>query len=59
MQVIRECQMRAVILAELAKDAPEFEDQLHYVAKEWLTLAFLIEQLNVRADVAPKSSARH
>ena len=36
MQVIRECQMRAVILTELAKDAPEFEDQLLYVAKEWL-----------------------
>ena len=58
MQVIRECQMRVQILTELAKDAPEFEDQLLYVAKEWLTLAILIEQLNVRAGVA-KSSARH
>ena len=38
MQVIRECQIRAVILTELAKDAPEFEDQLLYVAKQWLTL---------------------
>jgi len=59
MQVSRECQMRAVILTELAKDAPEFEDQLHYVAKAWLTLAILIEQLNVNADPAPQSSARH
>jgi hypothetical protein len=59
MQVIRECQMRAVILTELAKDAPEFEDRLLYVAKEWLTLVILIEQFNARADVAPKSSARH
>jgi len=58
MQVIRECQMRVQILTELAKDAPEFEDQLLYVAKEWLTLAILVEQLNVRAYAA-KSSARH
>ncbi len=47
------------ILTELAKDAPEFEDQLLYVAKEWLTLAILIEQLNANADVARQSSARH
>jgi len=59
MQVIRECQMRVQILTELAKDAPEFEDQLLYVAKEWLTLAILVEQLKARAGVAPKSSARH
>ena len=59
MQVIRECQMRAVILTELAKDAPEFEDQLLYVAKQWLTLVILIEQFNAGTDVAPKSSARH
>jgi len=59
MQVSRECQMRAVILTELAKDAPEFEDQLHYVAKEWLTLAILIEQLNAKAGAAPEPSARH
>jgi hypothetical protein len=59
MQVIRECQMREKILTELAKDAPEFEDQLLYVAKEWLTLAILVEQLNARGDVAPKSSTRH
>ena len=59
MQVIRECQMRVEILTELAKDAPEFKDQLLYVAKEWLTLAILTEQLNAGADVAPKSSAPH
>jgi hypothetical protein len=41
-QVIRECQMRAVILTELAKDDPVFEDQLLYVAREWLTLATLV-----------------
>jgi hypothetical protein len=27
MQIIRECRMRAVILTEIAKDAPEFENQ--------------------------------
>ena len=60
MQVIRECQMRAVILTELAKDAPEFESQLLYVAEKWLTLAILSEQLSAGADAAaPKSLARH
>jgi hypothetical protein len=44
--------MRAVILTELAKDAPEFENQLLYVAKNWLTLAILSEQFNVGADAA-------
>jgi hypothetical protein len=49
-QVIRECQMRAVILTELAKDDPGFEDQLLYVAREWLTLATLVEQFNVACN---------
>ena len=40
----------AVILTELAKDAPEFENQLLYVAKKWLTLAILSEQFNAGAD---------
>ena len=44
MQIIRECQMRAAILTSIAKDAPELEIQLLYVAKEHLTLATIIEQ---------------
>jgi hypothetical protein len=60
MQIIRECRMRATILFELAKDAPELEDQLLYVAKKWLTLAILSEQLNAGANrAANKLSARH
>ena len=60
MQIIRECRMRATILIELAKDAPELEDQLLYVAKKWLTLAILSEQLNAGANLAAnKLSARH
>jgi hypothetical protein len=52
--------MRATILIGLAKDAPELEDQLLYVAKKWLTLAILSEQLNAGADrAANKLSARH
>jgi len=52
--------MRATILIELAKDAPELEDQLLYVAKKWLTLAILSEQLNAGANLAAnKLSARH
>ena len=36
--------MRAAILTGIAKDAPELEIQLLYVAKEYLTLAILSEQ---------------
>ena len=46
MQVIRECQLRATILAELAKDTPELRDQFLYVAQKWLTLATLRALLN-------------
>ncbi len=60
MQIIHECRMRAVILTELAKDAPEFENQLLYLAENWLTLAIIGEQLNVDVDrAANKLSTRH
>ncbi|MGA8825358.1 MAG: hypothetical protein WB613_21275 [Pseudolabrys sp.] len=52
MQIICECRIRAAILTELAKDAPEFENQLLYVAKKWLTLAIIREQLIAGADRA-------
>ena len=45
MQIIHECLMRATILTILAKDDTELENQLLYVAQEWLTLATLREQL--------------
>ena len=60
MQIIRECRMRAAILTGIAKEAPELEDQLLYVARKWLTLAALREQLNADADRTDhKLSARH
>ena len=52
MQIIRECRMRAAILTGLAKDAPELENQLVYVAEKWLTLAIIAEQLSSGADRA-------
>jgi hypothetical protein len=53
MQIIRECRMRAAILTAIAKEAPELEIQLLYVAEKWLTLAALREQLKAGADRAP------
>jgi hypothetical protein len=52
MQIIRECRMRAAILTSIARDDPELRIQLLYVAKEWLTLADISEQLNADADRA-------
>ena len=60
MQIICEYRIRAAILTELAKDSPEFENQLLYVAKKWLTLAIIREQLIAGADrAAHKLSARN
>ena len=60
MQIIRECRTRAAILTELAKDAPELEHQLLYIAQNWLTLAILSEQLNAGTDrAANKLSVLH
>lgn len=51
MQIIHECRMRAAILTAIAKDAPELESQLRYVAQKWLMLAILREQLDARRSV--------
>ena len=60
MQIICECRIRAAILTELAKDPPEIESQLLYLAKKWLTLAIISEQLNADADrAAYKLTTRH
>jgi hypothetical protein len=60
MQIIRECRMRAAILRGVAKNAPELEPQLLYVAEKWLMLAALREQLNADADrAADELPARH
>jgi hypothetical protein len=59
MQIIRECRMRAAILTGIAKDAPELEVQLLYVAKEYLTLAIISEQLSAGTDrAAPRLPVR-
>jgi len=44
--------MRAEILTSIAKDAPELEIQLLYVAKEHLTLVAISEELNAGTDRA-------
>ena len=41
MQRTNECRSRALVLMELAKEAPELKEQLLYVAQKWLTLAAL------------------
>jgi hypothetical protein len=59
MQIIRECRMRAAILTSIAKDAPELESQLLYLAQQWVTLATLREQLNARTDRVPDNPSVH
>jgi hypothetical protein len=55
MQINRECRMRAAIFSSIAKDVPELEIQLLYVAKEWLTLAIISEQFNAEGHRGAKT----
>ena len=59
MQFATECRGRALVLTEMAKQAPEFRDRLLVVAQLWLTLATLEDQINVGADHAHKLSLFH
>ena len=57
MQIIRECRMRDNSYWT-CDECPELENQLVYVAKKWLTLAIICEQLTAGADrAAQKLSA--
>jgi hypothetical protein len=56
MQISRECRMRAAILTSIARDAPELEIQLLYIAKEHLTLATISEQLNAGTSALCRDS---
>jgi len=51
--------MRAIVLMEMAKEAPEFKGQLLAVAESWLTLAALEDQINASVDQAHKLNLFH
>ena len=59
MQFATDCRMRAIVLMEMAKEAPEFKGQLLAVAESWLTLAVLEDQINASVDQAHKLNLFH
>ena len=59
MQFASECRDRALILIEIAKEAPEFEDRLLALAQSWLTLAALEDLINGGVGQADKSHSFH
>ena len=59
MQFATDCRMRAIVLMEMAKEAPEFKGQLLAVAESWLTLAALEDQINASVDQAHKLNLFH
>ena len=44
MEFSRRCRQSAMELVEMAKEAPELEAQLKYLAQDWLVLAALGEK---------------
>jgi hypothetical protein len=39
MQIVSNCQNRALVLLQIAKECPEFREQAFYLAREWLDVA--------------------
>jgi hypothetical protein len=39
MQIVRNCQNRALLLLQIAKECPEFREQAAYLAREWCDVA--------------------
>ena len=39
MRIANQCQQRALVLLQIARDCPEFRDQAVYLAREWLEVA--------------------
>ena len=47
MRIVSNCQDRALVLLEIARENPEFEEQATYLANEWLAIAALRISLGV------------
>ena len=39
MQIASQCQQRAFLFLQIAKEYPEFREQAFYLAREWLDVA--------------------
>jgi len=48
------CRQHALVLLEIAKEAPEFKDRATALAQMWLTLAALEDQTTVWAHHAER-----
>jgi hypothetical protein len=57
MQLADNCRTRALVLMEIAKEAPELKNQLFAVAQMWLCLSALIENNNISSEQADKSNS--
>ena len=41
MRIVNGCQDRALVLLQIARENPQFEEQAAYLAHEWLAIAAL------------------
>jgi hypothetical protein len=39
MRIARQCQDRALLLLQIARECPQFEEQAAFLAREWLAIA--------------------
>jgi hypothetical protein len=59
MKLARHCRKRATELKEMAKDAPDLEEQLLHIADDWMTVARLREKFYAGMNQTDASQAVH
>jgi hypothetical protein len=47
MRIVSNCQDRALVLLQVAREYPQFEERANYIAHEWLAVAALQIALGV------------
>jgi hypothetical protein len=47
MRIVSQCQDRALLLLQIARENPQFEEEAAFLAHEWLAIAALRNSLGV------------
>jgi hypothetical protein len=56
MRIVSKCQDRALVLLQVAREHPQFKEQVTYLAREWLAIAAV--RINLGLVERPKKEVR-
>jgi hypothetical protein len=56
MRIVSQCQDRALVLLQIARENPQFEEQAAFLAREWLAIAAL--RISVGVTERPEKQVR-